>query len=192
LASPGPDSGAQSAPVFQELSRAVEASGLEVALIGGSAVNTYEDPRYTKDIDLTVEAHREKIAKLVDQLEAEGFDVVRRQDAGELDGPDFVQLKRPATSDMIDVIVAKTEFQELVIERAVRAEGGWLPIATPEDLIVLKLVAGRPQDGKDNYLLARDHEVDWTYVERWAAEWDVISRLEALRFELREGRPRGA
>ncbi len=168
----------------------MEVSGLDVALIGGSAVNTYEDPRYTKDIDLTVEAHRDKIASLVDKLEAGGFDVVRRQDAGAVDGPDFVQLKRPATNDMIDVIVAKTEFQELVIERAIRAESGGLPVATPEDLIVLKLVAGRPRDRVDNYRLARDNAVDWAYIQRWAAEWDVMDRLEALKLELREDQSR--
>jgi hypothetical protein len=169
------------ARVFREIAEAVAKSGIEVALIGGAAVNTFEDPRYTKDLDLTVEADRVKIGRLVESLLAAGFEVTREQDASEPSGPDFIQLRRRTTVDMVDLIVAKTEFQELVIRRALRAPGQVLPVATVEDLVILKLIANRPVDQRDAFLLARDNAIDWPYVERWAATWDVSDRLRALR-----------
>lgn len=84
-------------------------AGLAVALIGGAAVNAFEDPRFTKDLDLTVQADAERVSQFVAALERSGFEVVRKQDEGTPSGPDFVQLIRPRTSDMIDIIAAKTE-----------------------------------------------------------------------------------
>jgi hypothetical protein len=54
-------------------------------------------------------------------------------------------------------------------------------VATPEDLIVLKLIADRPKDRQDLLGLVALPDLDWAYVARWAAEWDVAERLAALR-----------
>lgn len=172
------------ARILGEAAAAIAASGIDAALIGGAAVNVYEDPRFTKDLDLTVDADRYKISQLVESLVSFGFAVTRNQDGNEPSGPDFVQLRRSSTGDMIDLIVAKTEFQEMVIGRASRVVGQVLPVSTVEDLLVLKLIANRPVDQRDAFLLARDHAIDWPYVERWAATWEVSERLSALRESL--------
>jgi hypothetical protein len=39
-----------------EVTAALAAAGLRAALIGEAAVNAFQDPRYTKDLDFTVEA----------------------------------------------------------------------------------------------------------------------------------------
>ena len=95
-------------------------------------------------------------------------------------GPDFVQLRRPGTTDMIDLIVAKTDYQELVIQRAT-PHGDHLRVATPEDLIVLKLIANRSIDHIDADALARHNPIDWPYVEHWAEVWQVTERLDRLK-----------
>ena len=51
----------------------------------------------------------------------------------------------------------------------------------PEELLVMKLIAHRSKDQIDASGLARLEGLDWPYVERWAAEWDVTDRLRALR-----------
>jgi hypothetical protein len=172
------------ANLLAEVGAAADEAGLATALIGGAAVNAFEDPRFTKDLDLTVQADARAVSRFVASLERNGFEVLRRQDEGSSSGPDFVQLIRPGTPDMIDIITAKTEYQQLVIERAIRAPGQSLPIATPEDLIVLKLIANRPIDHTDTFLLARDNPIDWSYVEQWAKTWDVVPHLEALQAAL--------
>ena len=54
-------------------------------------------------------------------------------------------------------------------------------VATKEDLIVLKLIADRPKDRIDLEGLCALDGNDWSYVERWAREWDVLGRLERFR-----------
>ena len=167
--------------LLAEVTAALAAAGLGAALIGGAAVNAFEDPRYTKDLDFTVEADPAAVNGFVSLLVAAGFIVTRRQEReSDALGPDFVQLRRPGTTDMIDLIVAKTDYQELVIERAT-PHGDHLRVATPEDLIVLKLIANRSIDHIDADALARHNPIDWPYVEHWAEVWQVTERLDRLK-----------
>jgi hypothetical protein len=53
--------------------------------------------------------------------------------------------------------------------------------STPEDLIVMKLIADRPKDHLDLLGLLRLDGLDWTYIEGWVAEWGVAERLRELR-----------
>ncbi len=181
-ATPDSDSGS----FARELGVLVENARIAVARIGGAAVNIYVEPRYTKGIDLTVAADRNGIEALTALLHHAGFVTVRDQDDHESSGPDFVQLTRESTHDIVDLIAAKTPFQRSVIERAVRVDGQWLPVATPEDLLVLKLIANRSRDRIDAESLARTQPIDWAYVEEWAAVWGLEDRLGELRAALRQ------
>lgn len=152
-----------------------------MALIGGQATNYWARPRYTDDFDFTVAADPAGIAVLVRSLTERGFRVVREQEGGSPSGPDFVRLERTESHDAIDLIVAKTEFQDLLIQRAIRGGSGTLPIATPEDLLILKLIANRPKDHNDIFRLIESQAIDWEYVEHWAEMWQVGAILSGLR-----------
>jgi hypothetical protein len=83
----------------------------------------------------------------------------------------------------VDQQVAKTEYQSILIDRAVSGEVSGLSVATPEDLIVLKLLAMRSQDQRDIALLVdlRGDTLDWAYIEHWAEAWDVVKELRIFR-----------
>jgi hypothetical protein len=83
--------------------------------------------------------------------------------------------------------MAKTEFQREALRRA--AGSGTNPrVATPEDLIVMKLIANRAKDQIDLLGLAQLDKLDWDYIEHWAREWDVTDRLRVLRAMASGGR----
>lgn len=63
-----------------------------------------------------------------------------------------------------------------MVDRAIEAGGG-IRVATPEDLIVLKLIADRPKDRIDLESLALLPDLDWNRVARWAREWKVSSSV---------------
>jgi hypothetical protein len=172
-----------------ELSALLLQSGLKVALIGGQATNYWARPRFTDDFDFTVSADSGAIGDLVERLKEREFQVVREQAGGSPSGPDFVRLERGRTHDAIDLIVAKTEYQELLIERAIRAEPVALPIATPEDLVILKLIANRSKDQQDIFRIVEAQPIDWEYVEHWAEVWEVADSLRKLRHEIENERP---
>ncbi|HUH03450.1 MAG TPA: nucleotidyl transferase AbiEii/AbiGii toxin family protein [Kofleriaceae bacterium] len=153
-------------------------NGLSAALIGGHAVNAWAEPRFTADIDITVAADADAIERVRQDLLARGYRIVREVGAELPSGPDFLRLVRGSDDPPIDLQIAKTSFQEEVIRRA---RPGRPPIATPEDLIVLKLIAHRPKDLLDLRNLILLNDLDWDYIEGWADAWEVRQRLDTLR-----------
>jgi hypothetical protein len=179
LASIDPET--RDAGVIALLADVMGAAGLRCALIGGHAVNAWAEPRYTKDFDLVVMADAPAVSAVMSRLVEEGFSVTRLQEPNAGSGPDFIRLERGDRPDIVEFQAAKTDYQELIIERAIQLTGARLPVATPEDLLVLKLIANRVKDQDDMFRLSQQDGIDWQYVEHWAAIWDVSNSLENLR-----------
>lgn len=155
-------------------------AGLAYAIIGGHAVNVWLEPRFTADLDVTVAANPAALARARAGLEAAGYVVTLEHGAGLPSGPDFVRFTRGPHDPPIEVQAAKTRLQEELIARARREPDGVL-VATPEDLIVLKLIAHRPKDLADLAGLVILPGIDWPYVEERARDWEVLDRLDRLR-----------
>lgn len=157
----------------------LEANGLQGVVIGGHAVNAWVEPRFTADIDFTVAADAPAIERVRRELLARGYRVQRELGGGLPSGPDFIRLVGGPEEPPIDLQqVAKTAFQVEVVRRGCQRRP---PIATPEDLIVLKLIAHRPKDLIDLRGLIGLSGIDWDYVEGWADAWQVGDRLARLR-----------
>lgn len=80
-----------------------------------------------------------------------------------------------------DVFLAETEFQRQVLRRRQRhgAEGWDAWFVTPEDLILLKLIANRAKDQIDIAdILFIQGCLDEQYLKAWAQELGVTERLE--------------
>ena len=159
-------------------------SNLGYALIGGQAVNCWTVPRVTNDYDFVVLADRDAIETVEALLARLGFQYLRRQDSDEPSGPDFVRMELPGRAIIVDLQAAKTEFQEAIVARAATTPGLGTRIATPEDLLVLKLIASRSKDNDDAHRLGSIPDLDWKYVESRSMEWQVSDRLARLRASL--------
>ncbi|MFN0094453.1 MAG: hypothetical protein ACKVVT_06705 [Dehalococcoidia bacterium] len=160
-----------------------ETAGLRHALIGGHGVNAWITPRETDDYDFVVWPDRAAIERVEAGLLAIGLKHVRRQDIGEASGPDFSMLANDSLQFKVDLQVAKTDYQIGIIERAIPVGDTGLSVATREDLVVLKLLAMRSQDQRDIALMVdlRGNELDWEYIEHWAAIWEVVPALRVFR-----------
>jgi hypothetical protein len=158
----------------------LDGSGLDYAVIGGHAVNAWLEPRFTADLDVTLQADPDAMARLKQLLAEKGYRVTREHGADLPSGPDFVRFVSDRDGLPLEVQAAKTELQRECLRRAA-ASGRTPRIATAEDLIVMKLIAGRPKDEIDLLGLVRLGDLDWTYIERRAAEWEVIDRLRVAR-----------
>jgi Nucleotidyltransferase of unknown function (DUF6036) len=152
------------------------------AIIGGVARNFWREPRYTKDLDFELVADPSIFEKLRSRLGHAGYAITRIQDEHEPSGPGFARFTVDGNpKKIVEFLTAKTEFEQRLIERAVRMnERQRLRVATPEDVIVLKLIANRPHDQADAIELALIDGLDWEHVRKWAAVWDVADRVDAL------------
>ena len=152
-----------------------------LVLIGGMAFNYWCEPRYTADLDFVVAADSDVVGNLVSELNARGYDASRIQGAGQPSGIDFVRLTDPSGRKVVEFQTAKTDYQVLLIERGIAPDAAVpVRIATPEDLIVLKLIAGRSKDFPDALALAQIDNLDWPYIGHWSATWQVEDRLQRL------------
>ena len=83
----------------------------------------------------------------------------------------------------IDVFLAETQFQEQVMRRRVCAEveDRTVWVVTPEDLLLLKLIANRPRDYIDIAdVRFMEGQLDEAYMRTWAEKVNVLDRLEKV------------
>lgn len=119
------------------------------ALIGGMAVAARGFPRATKDIDFLINAEESFFRKeLVEQLGAKGYKVKTYK--GDFDDPlrGLIRILDGEESPLIDLFLIYTKWQKDIVDSAQEITLGEVsvPVATAQDLIMLKLKAGSARD----------------------------------------------
>ncbi len=167
-----------------ELIRLFDQWQINYALIGGMAVAVHGIPRPTHDLDFTVSIPRSRLAEFYRAVEERGFSVPEVHDAGWVDqvaGMPLIRIRQWGHGQSIDVdlFLEESAFQESLLARhqKVSVEGIDAWIVSPEDLILLKLIAGRPRDiGDIQDILLAQGQLDLDYMEYWAHELRVTER----------------
>lgn len=130
-------------------------------VFGAQAVNAYGVPRLSADVDVTLQLVPDEPERFVSDMEAAGFAV-------RVDDPDFVRRTRVmpfvhlATAMPLDVVLAGSGLEDEFLDRARELDvgGTTVPVIDPEDLIIAKILAGRPKDIEDARGLWRLRERD--------------------------------
>ena len=161
--------------------------------IGGQAVLLHGSPRLTHDVDLALGIGPEGIESVLKVCDAVALRPLA-PDPARFARETFVCPALHEPSDVrVDFIFATTSFEEVAIERAARVEvgGAPLPFASAEDLVLLKLFAGRPLDIEDaRSVVQRQRMLDWRYLAHWAGEFALVEGREHLPDMIRELRDR--
>ena len=142
------------------------------ALCGGLAANLYRDEvRATSDVDLSIILEPARLAAVVDALERAGWHSEPYWKHG-----NQLRLSREAYA-RVDCIIAGTDLERSAIIRAASADidGVAVPVQTPEDLITLKLIAGRARDieAVAAIIVARGDDLDTDYIRGWLDQFDA-------------------
>ena len=119
-------------------------------LFGAQAATLWGRPRLTADVDITAEIRFEHLDKFLEAMKRQGFTL-------RVDDRDFVNRTRVLpflhnrTGLPLDVVLAGPGLEEEFLDRAinVQVEGTTVPVISPEDLIVTKVLAGRSKDIED-------------------------------------------
>ncbi len=173
---------------FRDFVELFERLEIPYVLIGGLAVSVHGIPRPTHDLDFTISLERSKIGQLFQETVDLGYSVSAEFDEGWVDyvgGMPLIRIRKwlRGKSIDIDIFLAESRFQSSMISRRLRVEvddvDAW--IATPEDLILLKLIAARPRDIGDimDIFLAQG-KLDDAYLQHWAKELDVLPVLTSV------------
>ena len=143
-------------------------------VFGALAVTIWSRPRMTADVDITVRL--EDVESFCTAMENEGF-ALRVQNRHEfLARTRVIPFIHNPTGMPLDVVLAGPGIEDLFLSRAVtvQLQGLSVPVASPEDLIVMKILAGRPKDVEDVRSLLKDRlsTLDLAQIE------DLLSLLE--------------
>jgi len=175
-----------------KLQALLESRGWKFCFIGGLAVQAWSEPRYTKDVDLTLLTGFGGEEAFIDFLlrHYEG----RRPDAKEFALVNRVLLLRDERGLGIDIAMGALPFEESAVRRARMVEafpGIELRFCSPEDLIVMKAFASRDQDWMDvrmTIVRCGAEKLDWGYIREHLEPLaeakeapDILERLEGLR-----------
>jgi hypothetical protein len=177
---------------FAAVTRALADAKVDAAFIGAIAVIAWSRVRTTTDVDLVISAEQSELERLRSCLERLGFSAGApvTSEPGE-SVPDisvFWSGHRPSVR--VDVFHAKTAFEREALQLAVPAEvaGQRVRVATPEAVIVYKVLAGRAKDELDlravfEAAAASKRNLDWASIERWCGEWGIADKLAPWRHE---------
>ncbi|XZE20380.1 DUF6036 family nucleotidyltransferase [Pirellulaceae bacterium SH449] len=163
-----------------------ERFSFDYAIMGGIAVRVHGIPRPTYDVDFEVAMTDAQLEVFLDNAETLGYEVPAIYRTGwrdEIGSMPLVKLKTylaAGKSVDVDIFLEETEFQRSIMSRRqlVEFEGRNLWFVTPEDLVLLKLIAFRPRDlGDISDIIFVQGELDEKYMRHWASKLGIEERL---------------
>lgn len=166
-----------------QLHQFLTAHKVPYVIIGGLAVQRWGDPRFTRDVDVTLLVSPEEEEGLLSGL-LRVF-TPRIPDALAFARQNRVLLVRTPEGCDLDISLGISGYEEEVVARAVNYDlgnGRTVRLCSAEDLIIHKAIAGRPQDCADieGILLRQGHALDTRYVERWLRELSRVVEMDEI------------
>jgi len=152
-----------------ELQHFFSRQGWQFCIIGGIALLRWGEPRFTRDVDVTLFSGFGREDEFITLILSSGYRG-RIPDASEFAQRNRVLLLDSPHGVPIDIALAGLPFEAMVVERASLYEfepGCSLRTCSAEDLIVQKLFAFRTRDLADveTIVLRQRGLLDWPYIE---------------------------
>jgi hypothetical protein len=147
-------------------------------VFGAQAVVAYGRPRMTADVDVTVELAGSDVRDLITDLEKRGFELrfpLRDELLAEMR---LLPMVHVPTAVPLDLVLAGRGLEEEFLSRSTLVDIGGVkvPMISVEDLIAVKILAGRRKDLEDvrGVLLEQRGRIDLDRTR------DVLSSLQAV------------
>lgn len=144
-------------------------------IIGGQAVLIYGEPRLTRDIDITLGIDIDRLNDILSIVKKLNLKILT-EDVVNFVKETMVLPVLGAKGIRIDFIFSCTEYENTAIERAKKIKSDDVEIcyASPEDVIIQKIFAGRERDIEDAKIIIRKQNIDDAYIIHWLKEFEKV------------------
>ena len=152
----------------------LERTGCQWMLIGGVAASLLGKPRFTADVDAVVLIEDKELSKLLKAAKRLGFKARIKYAAEFAQKNRVLLLKHTKTGINVDLSLGLLPFEREAIKRSKRFKIADIAfnLPTPEDLIIFKAVAHRPQDLEDIREIIKIHtRVNKKYIKKTVKEF---------------------
>jgi len=159
-------------------------------IIGGVAASLLGTPRFTVDIDAVFLLNLEDILKLLEKAAKLGIEPRITDPVAFAHKTRMLLLSHSASGTNIDISLGILPFEFEMVERSRMVDIGQTKVRlpTPEDLIIMKVIAHRSKDLEDIQAIAESYPIlDIEYLRLWLNRfgealdlpylWDEIQRL---------------
>jgi hypothetical protein len=170
--------------LLSRLARLFDAAKISYMVIGGQAVLIHGEPRLTMDVDVTLGLGTDDLDRIIALIAQEGLSPIPEDPSGFALQTCVLPARDSRSGERVDLIFSDTPYERQAIGRGVRLNIAGTPVcfASPEDLLIHKLVAGRPRDIEDarSVWQRRKSQIETAYMERWIKEFSAVPGLEKI------------
>jgi len=167
--------------VYRKIVSLLNKERFNYLVIGGIAAGVMGEPRVTGDIDFCIFIKKEEAKNFLKKVKKGGFKFEQEEVTK--------RVKETGTFKIwyedfhVDFIIASTEFEEKALERKQKIIFQNIPAFFPsvEDLIISKIIPGRPQDiiDAEKIVMRNFNRLDVKYLQSWAQK--LSDEAENLR-----------
>lgn len=165
--------------LIKRIARQLDTSSIPYMIIGGQAVLLYGRPRLTRDIDITLGVDTDQFARIDDVCRSLGLESLAEDGYAFALKTKVLPVEAPDSKVRVDFIFSFTPYETQAIERANRVslDDSVVRFASCEDVVIHKMVAGRPIDLEDvRHLIAKNRkQLDLSYLRRWLVEFSGLA-----------------
>ena len=144
-------------------------------VIGGQAVLLYGEPRLTRDIDITLGIGINELRKVKTVVNAIGLKILVKDEKEFVEKTMVLPTIEKESNIRIDFIFSFSPYERQAITRAKEVKLGRTSVrfASLEDVVIHKIVSGRPRDLEDiKSILTKNPKYDSDYISTWLKEFD--------------------
>lgn len=179
--------------LLEQIARGLQKLSLEYMVIGGQALLVYGEPRLTKDIDVTLGVGVDRLPDLLTLVRDFKWKILSESPEKFVRETWVLPCLDPESGIRIDFIFSFSEYEKQALKRIRRVRVGQAEVcfASPEDLVIHKIIAGRPRDLEDvKAVLFKNSALDMSYVHRWLEQFEkslsqpFLKRFEEIRAAL--------
>ena len=176
------------------LGRALDDHAILYMIIGGQAVLLYGEPRLTRDVDVTIGLTPEDLDRVLSVVDRMDLKLLVQEVEDFVHRTWVLPTLDEETGLRVDFIFSWTPYEREALRRAreIIVDGYPVKFASPEDVIIHKVLASRPRDLEDVRSILRKQRPDLNYIRAWlrqfdaALEGDHLTRFEAVLRAIQE------
>jgi hypothetical protein len=159
--------------LLEQIAVELASRSIPYLIVGGQAVLVHGEPRLTRDIDVTLGVGVDRLDDLLAIVKQTGWNVLVQSPRDFVQQTMVLPCEDPGSGVRLDFIFSHSSYERQAMARTTTLKVGQTDVrfASPEDLVIHKVVAGRPRDIEDvRSVLLKNPQLDVAYIRHWLGE----------------------
>ncbi len=161
--------------ILKRIAKELDKHKIPYMVIGGQAVLIYGEPRFSKDIDITIGMNVDKFEIMKNIADNLSLEILVSNAEDFVKSTMVLPLIDRKSGIRVDFIFSFSFYEKQAIERAVnvKIDDVKVKFASLEDIMVHKIIAGRARDIEDvKNIILKNPDFDRKYVVTWLNNFD--------------------